>query len=271
MPGRRRSRHGTRASTRAIPCSTSNRCLIGRRAATCRSSSAITGSTRTAAATARPAAARSPRACGRASPACPARPRSAIEPARRNVAHGAGLPFVLAYVPQTRLILAPWPGPTPVPAGARPKTAPRTASTSPCARPTATGSMRASEVDGAPPPLRTTVTVEHPKTIITRNQSPDIGFDRSINAYRGCEHGCIYCFARPTHAFHDLSPGLDFESRAVRQARRREAASRRAGEAGLPGPPDRDGHQHRSLPADRGQVADHALACSKCSPRPAIR
>lgn len=69
------------------------------------------------------------------------------------------------------------------------------------------------EVDGALPPLRTTVTVEHPKTIISRNQSPDVGFDRSINAYRGCEHGCIYCFARPSHAFHDLSPGLDFESK----------------------------------------------------------
>jgi DNA repair photolyase len=69
------------------------------------------------------------------------------------------------------------------------------------------------DIDGAPPPLRTTVTVEHPKTIITRNASPDIGFDRSINAYRGCEHGCIYCFARPTHAFHDLSPGLDFEAK----------------------------------------------------------
>jgi DNA repair photolyase len=69
------------------------------------------------------------------------------------------------------------------------------------------------EVDGTLPPLRTTVTVEHPKTIITRNQSPDVGFDRSINAYRGCEHGCIYCFARPTHAYHDLSPGLDFESK----------------------------------------------------------
>ena len=68
-------------------------------------------------------------------------------------------------------------------------------------------------VDGETPPLRTTVTVEKPKTIITRNQSPDIGFDRSINPYRGCEHGCIYCFARPTHAYHDLSPGLDFESR----------------------------------------------------------
>ena len=68
-------------------------------------------------------------------------------------------------------------------------------------------------VDEGPPPLRTTVTVERPRTIITRNTSPDIGFDRSINPYRGCEHGCIYCFARPTHAFHDLSPGLDFESR----------------------------------------------------------
>jgi DNA repair photolyase len=68
-------------------------------------------------------------------------------------------------------------------------------------------------VDGTAPPVRTTVTVEQPRTIITYNQSPDIGFDRSVNPYRGCEHGCIYCFARPSHAFHDLSPGLDFESR----------------------------------------------------------
>jgi DNA repair photolyase len=60
---------------------------------------------------------------------------------------------------------------------------------------------------------RTTVTIEHPKSILTRNNSPDIGFDRSVNAFRGCEHGCIYCFARPTHAYHDLSPGVDFESR----------------------------------------------------------
>ena len=60
---------------------------------------------------------------------------------------------------------------------------------------------------------RTTVTIEHPRSILTRNNSPDIGFDRSVNAYRGCEHGCIYCFARPTHAYHDLSPGVDFESR----------------------------------------------------------
>lgn len=69
------------------------------------------------------------------------------------------------------------------------------------------------EIDGAAPPLRTTVTVEHPRTILSRNQSPDIPFDRSVNPYRGCEHGCIYCFARPTHAWHDLSPGLDFETK----------------------------------------------------------
>jgi DNA repair photolyase len=69
------------------------------------------------------------------------------------------------------------------------------------------------KLDGPPVKLRTTVTEEHPKTILTFNRSPDIGFDRSINAYRGCEHGCIYCFARPTHAFHDLSPGLDFETK----------------------------------------------------------
>lgn len=68
-------------------------------------------------------------------------------------------------------------------------------------------------LDGLPVKLGTTVTEEHPKTILTFNRSPDIGFDRSINAYRGCEHGCIYCFARPTHAYHDLSPGLDFETR----------------------------------------------------------
>ena len=68
-------------------------------------------------------------------------------------------------------------------------------------------------IDGEPLRLRTTVTVERARTIISRNTSPDIGFDRSINPYRGCEHGCIYCFARPSHAFHDLSPGLDFESK----------------------------------------------------------
>jgi DNA repair photolyase len=63
------------------------------------------------------------------------------------------------------------------------------------------------------PPFKTEVQVEAPRTIITRNDSPDISFDRSINPYRGCEHGCVYCFARPSHAFMGLSPGLDFEAR----------------------------------------------------------
>ena len=67
--------------------------------------------------------------------------------------------------------------------------------------------------DDAATPLRTEVTIERPKTIIARNESPDIGFDRSINPYRGCEHGCAYCYARPTHAFLGLSAGLDFESK----------------------------------------------------------
>ncbi|MQB43986.1 PA0069 family radical SAM protein [Rhizobium sp. ICMP 5592] len=63
------------------------------------------------------------------------------------------------------------------------------------------------------PPFKTEVQVEKPRTAITRNESPDIPFDRSINPYRGCEHGCIYCFARPTHAYMGLSPGLDFEAK----------------------------------------------------------
>ncbi len=61
----------------------------------------------------------------------------------------------------------------------------------------------------------TEVREERAKTIITRNTSPDIGFDRSINPYRGCEHGCIYCYARPSHAYWDMSPGLDFETRLI--------------------------------------------------------
>ncbi|GAB6195848.1 PA0069 family radical SAM protein [Lysobacter xanthus] len=64
----------------------------------------------------------------------------------------------------------------------------------------------------APKPA-TTVTEERARSILTRNQSPDIGFSQSLNPYRGCEHGCVYCFARPTHSYLDLSPGLDFETK----------------------------------------------------------
>lgn len=89
----------------------------------------------------------------------------------------------------------------------------------------------AETVDGPAPTERTTVTLLRPKTILSFNSSPDIPFDRSVNAYQGCEHGCIYCYARPTHAWHDLSPGLDFETRlfAKPQAARllREAFAKR--------------------------------------------
>jgi len=66
-----------------------------------------------------------------------------------------------------------------------------------------------------PDSVATEVTDERVRTIISRNRSPDVPFDQSINPYRGCEHACIYCFARPTHAYWDLSPGLDFETRLI--------------------------------------------------------
>src|SRR3569832_1981461 len=67
--------------------------------------------------------------------------------------------------------------------------------------------------DDEPVQLRTELTPERARKIITRNDSPDIGFSASINPYRGCEHGCIYCYARPAHAYMGLSPGLDFETK----------------------------------------------------------
>jgi DNA repair photolyase len=70
-----------------------------------------------------------------------------------------------------------------------------------------------STADAVPPQVRTTLSRDATRRVITYNQSPDLPFDRSINPYRGCEHGCIYCFARPSHAFLGLSPGLDFETR----------------------------------------------------------
>ncbi len=84
---------------------------------------------------------------------------------------------------------------------------------------------------GEAAPLRTEITRETPRRIITRNASPDVPFDRSINPYRGCEHGCVYCFARPTHAFLGLSAGLDFETRLTVKP---EAAQLLARELGRP-------------------------------------
>src|SRR6185369_10880990 len=65
----------------------------------------------------------------------------------------------------------------------------------------------------SPPPPKTIVRIQPARTIIARNESPDIPFNQSINPYQGCEHGCIYCYARPSHGYLNLSPGLDFETR----------------------------------------------------------
>ena len=86
--------------------------------------------------------------------------------------------------------------------------------------------------EAEPARLRTEVTLERARSIITRNDSPDIAFDRSINPYRGCEHGCIYCFARPNHAYVGLSPGLDFETRLFAKP---DAAALLARELAAPG------------------------------------
>ena len=71
----------------------------------------------------------------------------------------------------------------------------------------------AADADDELPPLQTTVSIQQARTIISRNESPDIPFTQSINPYQGCEHGCVYCYARPSHAYLDLSPGLDFETK----------------------------------------------------------
>jgi DNA repair photolyase len=76
------------------------------------------------------------------------------------------------------------------------------------------------------PPLRTHVSFETARSVISRNDSPDLGFDRSINPYRGCEHGCVYCYARPTHSYQNLSPGLDFETRLVAKTNAAEVLRR---------------------------------------------
>ncbi|WP_414450136.1 PA0069 family radical SAM protein [Burkholderia sp. 22PA0099] len=90
----------------------------------------------------------------------------------------------------------------------------------------------AGEDDETRPALRTQVFDEHAKSILTRNASPDIPFNVSLNPYRGCEHGCIYCFARPTHSYLGLSPGLDFESRIYAKVNAAELLERELGKRG---------------------------------------
>lgn len=99
--------------------------------------------------------------------------------------------------------------------------------------------------DEPAPPLATSVHHEHSRRVITRNDSPDVPFDQSLNPYRGCEHGCVYCFARPSHAYLGLSPGLDFESRLVAKP---EAPARLRDELSKP--------SYRCLPLAMGTNTD---------------
>src|SRR6185437_11092179 len=87
-------------------------------------------------------------------------------------------------------------------------------------------------IEESSPHLNTTYTRDSARTILARNDSPDIPFDRSIDPSRGCEHGCIYCFARPTHAFLGLSPGLDFETKLFAKTDAAQALERELAEPG---------------------------------------
>ncbi len=89
----------------------------------------------------------------------------------------------------------------------------------------------------APVRFVTTIEVERARTLMSRNTSPDIPFDVAINPYRGCEHGCVYCYARPTHAYLGYSPGLDFETRLVAKSNAVQALTADLAKPGYRGPP----------------------------------
>ncbi len=115
------------------------------------------------------------------------------------------------------------------------------------------------------------VTHEKPKTLITRNDSPDISFDRSINPYRGCEHGCVYCFARPTHAYLGLSPGLDFESRLIVKDDAAQTAAARIVRAPIT---SRKSSRSEPIPIPTSRSSASMASCArswKFWPRPIIR
>ena len=114
------------------------------------------------------------------------------------------------------------------------------------------------EIEEALPPTETHERIERAVSIITRNESPDIGFDRSINPYRGCEHGCSYCYARQTHAYLGLSAGLDFEREIFIKANAAELLRKELSAPRYKCKPIRHRHQYRPVPAGRTQAQDHA-------------
>ena len=109
-------------------------------------------------------------------------------------------------------------------------------------------------------PFKTDRHAETAKSIISTNESPDISFDQSINPYRGCEHGCIYCYARPNHAYLGLSPGLDFETKLFVKVNAAELAGEGILQAPLSSRTIIDGRRHRHLSADRARLWRDALA-----------
>ena len=118
---------------------------------------------------------------------------------------------------------------------------------------------------------RPRVTEERARSIVSRNDSPDIGFAASVNPYRGCEHGCVYCFARPSHAYLDLSPGLDFETKLFAKTNAAERLREELAQPVVPLHADRAGHQHRRLPADRTPLPHHPRSAWKCWRKPGTR
>jgi len=164
------------------------------------------------------------------------------------LAYGAqvAIPILFLLCSPFALIISQCRDPTPATAAARPENRTPTRFNLPEREADGDWLDAREELDGEAPPLRTTVTVEKPKTIITRNASPDLGFDRSINP-SGLRTWLHYCFARPT-THSRFSPGLDFE-RACSPSPTRRNFSAPSLPGPLRGPADRDGHQHRSLPS----------------------
>ena len=105
----------------------------------------------------------------------------------------------------------------------------------------------------------TVVTEERARSIISRNDSPDIHFEQSINPYRGCEHGCIYCYARPSHGYLNLSAGIDFETKLFAKTNAAELLRSELAKPSYVVLADQSRREHRSVPADRAALPDHAL------------